>query len=117
MDTLRAKGVKAVFFVTGDFMNDRPDLVRRIVNEGHRVGNHSYAHLNQLGYKTLMWGAAYKDWDTSAQPTRDAAMTLLRQYTTPGDIILLHGVSQTSNDILGQYIDEYRDKGFVFALP
>lgn len=169
MDTLKAKDVKAVFFVTGDFMKDRPDLVQRMASEGHAVGNHSYAHLNQpqnldvstdtviadirawesayraitganapvayfrppagaiskrsmalmnqLGYKTLMWGAAYKDWDPSAQPTQGDAMTLLRQYTTSGDIILLHGVSQTSSDVLGGYIDEYRSKGFTFSLP
>ncbi len=169
MDTLRVKGVKAVFFVTGDFMNDRPDLVRRMVAEGYIVGNHSYAHLNQpqnlggsidtvvadirawenryreimgagpstmyfrppggtisrrsmalmqlLGYRTLMWGVAYKDWDTSAQPSRETAMSLLRRYTTAGDIVLLHGVSQTSSDILAQYIDEYRGKGFTFTLP
>lgn len=28
-------------------MKDRPDLVQQIANEGHKVGNHSYAHLDQ----------------------------------------------------------------------
>lgn len=81
------------------------------------ISRRSMTLMEQLGYKTLMWGVAYKDWDPSAQPTRDLAMTLLRKYTSSGDIILLHGVSQTSSDILAQYIDEYRSKGYTFSLP
>lgn len=46
LDMLKAKGVKATIFVTGDFVKRFPDLLRRIVNEGHIVGNHSFAHKN-----------------------------------------------------------------------
>lgn len=44
LDILAQKGVKAVFFVTMDFAKKRPDLVRRMINEGHIVGNHSTTH-------------------------------------------------------------------------
>ncbi|NCU38575.1 hypothetical protein EOL96_05985, partial [Candidatus Saccharibacteria bacterium] len=67
MNTLRAKNVKAMFFVTGDFMNDRPDLIRRMVSEGHIVGNHSYAHLNQpqnLTSSTDIVVADIRAWET-----------------------------------------------------
>ena len=44
LDTLKAKGVSAVFFVTGHYVKSRPDLVKRMINEGHIVGNHSWDH-------------------------------------------------------------------------
>ena len=44
LDTLKEKNVKAVFFVTYDYAKRNPDLIRRMINEGHVVGNHSYTH-------------------------------------------------------------------------
>ena len=44
LDTLKEKGVKAVFFVTYDYCVSSPDLVERMIAEGHTVGNHSYTH-------------------------------------------------------------------------
>ncbi len=44
LDTLKQKKVKAIFFVTYDFASQNPDLVKRMIDEGHIVGNHSYHH-------------------------------------------------------------------------
>jgi peptidoglycan/xylan/chitin deacetylase (PgdA/CDA1 family) len=44
LDALRASGVKATFFVLGSVVDQHPDLVRRILDEGHIVGNHTYSH-------------------------------------------------------------------------
>lgn len=44
LDVLKAKQVPAAFFVTGHFIEDQPELVKRMVNEGHLVGNHSWSH-------------------------------------------------------------------------
>lgn len=44
LDTLKEKGVKAVFFVTYDFAKANPKLVQRMIDEGHIVGNHTYRH-------------------------------------------------------------------------
>lgn len=44
LDTLKAKNVKAVFFVTYPFVKENPDLVRRMIAEGHQIGNHSTTH-------------------------------------------------------------------------
>ncbi|MDR2531441.1 MAG: polysaccharide deacetylase family protein [Oscillospiraceae bacterium] len=44
LDTLKEKGVRATFFVTYDYCKDRPELVRRMIDEGHEVANHSYSH-------------------------------------------------------------------------
>lgn len=44
LDVLRQKNVPAVFFVTGHYVKDQPELLKRMVTEGHIVGNHSWSH-------------------------------------------------------------------------
>ncbi|WP_329560624.1 polysaccharide deacetylase family protein [Kitasatospora sp. NBC_01266] len=44
LDILRDHGVHATFFVCGDNIARYPDVVRRIVAEGHVLGNHSWSH-------------------------------------------------------------------------
>lgn len=44
LDTLKEKDVKAVFFVTGDYVKRNADLVKRMIDEGHVIGNHGMAH-------------------------------------------------------------------------
>ena len=44
LDTLKEKNVKAVFFVTMYYCKQEPDLVQRMIDEGHAVGNHSNNH-------------------------------------------------------------------------
>ena len=46
LDALREHNVSALFFLTGHFMEAEPELVLRMVNEGHLVGNHTYDHPN-----------------------------------------------------------------------
>lgn len=46
LDTLKKCGVKAAFFVTGPYLNKEQDLVRRMIDEGHIVGNHTVNHPN-----------------------------------------------------------------------
>jgi peptidoglycan/xylan/chitin deacetylase (PgdA/CDA1 family) len=46
LDVLKREGVKATFFLVGNRAEAHPEIVRRMVNEGHVVGNHSYNHAN-----------------------------------------------------------------------
>jgi len=44
LDVLREKKVPACFFVTGHYVRSEPELLRRMVREGHIIGNHSWSH-------------------------------------------------------------------------
>ena len=44
LDILKEKNVKAVFFITKQFYDSDPDLIRRMIEEGHILGNHTCAH-------------------------------------------------------------------------
>ena len=46
LDTLQAHNAPACFFVVGNYLETAPELVRRMVNEGHIVGTVSYTHLS-----------------------------------------------------------------------
>lgn len=44
LDVLKEKNVPAAFFVTGHFVKDQPELLKRMAAEGHLIGNHSWSH-------------------------------------------------------------------------
>ena len=46
LDVLKAHNVPAAFFVVGNYITDSPELVRRMAEEGHIVGNHTWSHPN-----------------------------------------------------------------------
>lgn len=45
LDGLKERGVKATFFVTGEHAELHPDIIRRMHDEGHLIGNHTYSHI------------------------------------------------------------------------
>lgn len=49
LDALAAAGVRATFFAMGWPAVRHPDLIRRVVADGHEVGNHTWTHLDQTG--------------------------------------------------------------------
>lgn len=46
LDILKRENVKAAFFIVGSNGQSNPSLIRRIVDEGHEIGNHSFTHPN-----------------------------------------------------------------------
>jgi peptidoglycan-N-acetylmuramic acid deacetylase len=164
LDVLKEKNCPAVFFVTMDYVKQNPDLIRRMIKEGHVVGNHSVTHpsaglpsqsidiqaeelmalhryvketfdydmylfrypagihsdqslalVQQLGYKSVFWSFAYRDWITDDQPDPAAALQQVTNRLHPGAIYLLHAVSSTNTQIMGDFIDHVRAQGYTFA--
>ncbi len=161
LDVLKEKNVPAVFFVTQDYVKKNADLVKRMIAEGHVVGNHSWTHpsmptlsleqaaqeiiklhdyvkeqfgyemtlfrppmgeyseqtlalAQQLGYQSVFWSYAYKDWDPKNQPEEAASLEKALKYAHGGAVYLLHAVSETNTNMLGTFIDGIREKGYTF---
>jgi delta-lactam-biosynthetic de-N-acetylase len=162
LDTLKAKGVKGLFFVTLPYAKSNPDLIKRMIDEGHVIGNHSVNHpskglpslgsveaqqseltgvddymlktynykmdlfryptgafseqslaiVHNLGYKSVFWSFAYKDWLTDAQPDKTEALNTMKAKLHPGAIYLLHAVSETNTEVLGDFIDAAKAAGY-----
>jgi peptidoglycan/xylan/chitin deacetylase (PgdA/CDA1 family) len=59
LDTLQQYNIKATFFVIGKKAEQFPELLKRIDEEGHTIGNHSYGHSYLIGFYTSK--ALYQD--------------------------------------------------------
>lgn len=165
LDSLKANNVKAAFFVTTDYIKRNPDLIKRMVAEGHLVCNHTTTHPSMaqvamkdkdkfekefltcekifeevsgtkmpkffrppmgkyselslyytqaLGYKSIFWSFAYKDWLPESQPSIETAKKIIMERTHNGGIFLLHAVSKTNATIMDSILKEWKAKGFEF---
>lgn len=163
LDILKANNVKSAFFVTKPYIKSSQELVKRMVTEGHIVGNHTDKHPSMpdvsdervikeikdtadyfkeitgedmprfirppmgewsertlyiskaMGYKTILWSVAHKDWDTKNQPGKDKAYNYIDTYYHNGAIILLHAVSKSNTEALDSIIKNLQSKGYRFA--
>lgn len=166
LDVLKEKNVKAIFFVTSPYVTSNPELIKRMVDEGHVVANHSNHHpsmpsyandpakfanelsdvadkyealigqpmvklfrppmghysqkslamTKELGYKTIFWSFAYSDYDVDKQPSPQTAKQKILENLHNGSIILLHAVSKTNTQVLGEVIDAAHQMGYTFEI-
>lgn len=161
LDTLKKHDVKAMFFITSQYAKENPELVERMINEGHTIGNHSWHHYSftdistevliseilslhnymldhfqysmtalrppkgefservlavakDLGYTTYLWSYAYYDYNVNDQPDEAEAFNKLISNLHPGEILLLHSVSDTNKNILDEFIDQTLSQGYTF---
>lgn len=90
---------------------DMPMVFRPPMGE---YSERSLAVTNSIGYKSIFWSFAYKDWLTDAQPGKQVAYdTVMKRYHN-GAIMLLHAVSQSNTEALGDIIDSLRENGYSF---
>ncbi len=163
LDTLKEKNCPAAFFVTGDYLKREPELIDRMITEGHIVGNHTWNHptlpkvedetkfkeeltklddylaekhgikttyfrfpngefsqrslkmVEDMGYKTVFWSVAYKDWERDVSRGADYAYENVINHIHDGAILLLHAVSRDNADALGRIIDDLRKEGYEFC--
>ncbi len=78
LDTLRTHQVKAVFFITGDYFDENPDLIRRMIEEGHTVGNHTENHPSLPTLSAAEMEAEILDLDRKMQDQFQYEMFYLR---------------------------------------
>ncbi len=81
LDALKEHGVPAAFFVVGHYLETAPELVKRMVDEGHTVGNHTYHHPDM---STILDKEAFrKEMDDVAALFREITGTELSPYYRP----------------------------------
>ena len=67
-----------------------------------------------LGYKTIFWSFAYKDWIIDNQPSEEEAIKKITNGVHPGCIMLIHAVSKTNTAVLKTVIEQIRADGYEF---
>lgn len=81
------------------------------------MGKYSINSLKQtqeLGYKSIFWSFAYKDWIIDNQPSEDMAIKKITNGVHPGCIMLLHAVSKTNTNVLKTVIEQIKNDGYEF---
>lgn len=74
----------------------------------------SLQQIKKLGYKTVMWSFAYKDWEEKSQPNEEKSIKNILDNLHNGEIMLLHGTSKTNKNILDSVIKKAREQGYEF---
>ncbi len=76
LDLLRDRAVRVTFFVTGAHVTAHPDLARRIVADGHAVGNHTFSHPQDVPGSTPRGDFDRLDPDEQARQLDDTTRTV-----------------------------------------
>jgi peptidoglycan-N-acetylglucosamine deacetylase len=76
LDTLAHYHVKASFGITGHWADENPDLVKRMVDEGHMVFNHTYSHRSWTGFSTADFDAGILSTDERTQELTDTEQSI-----------------------------------------
>ena len=79
-----------------------------------KYSKNSLKKTKELGYKTIFWSFAYKDWLVDQQPTEEFAIKKITDGAHPGGIILLHAVSNTNAKVLKTVIKQLKSEGYEF---
>lgn len=69
----------------------------------------------ELGYTSVFWSMAWKDWDPQQQPGADFVYQHVIDNIHPGAVILMHAVSQSDTEALDKIIAELQAEGYVFS--
>lgn len=87
LDTLAAEGVSATFGMTGHWAEQNPDLILRMVNEGHHLMNHTWTHRSFTGRSTgaapLSTAQRHDELIRTENVIRDIAGVELTPYFRP----------------------------------
>ena len=70
LDILNERGIKATFFVLGSNVEKKPEVVKRMYDEGHFIANHGYSHVYETIYQSPQ--AVLYEYNKCNQLVRDA---------------------------------------------
>lgn len=96
LDVLKKEKVPATFFVTGHYVETEPELVKRMVDEGHIVGNHSYHHPD---FSVLTKEAMQKELEDLEHAVAEITDQKEIQYLRPPRGIFNEQTLQWANDL------------------
>jgi len=81
LDALKKHNAPATFFVVGHYVESAPDMVKRMIEEGHTVGNHTYHHPDMSAISSL--SAFQKEMDDVANAFKELTGQEMSMYYRP----------------------------------
>lgn len=96
LDVLKEKSIPATFFVTGHYVDSEPELIKRMVDEGHIIGNHSYHHPD---FTKLTKEDMNKELETLSEAVANVSDQKEIKYLRPPRGLFNEQTLQWSNDL------------------
>ena len=114
LDTLKTENVPATFFLTGHYLKSATPLVKRMVADGHEIGNHSYDHPNMAN---LSEKGMEDEWKKLDKLLYDLTGVERTNYARPPEGVFNEKLLATGNKLGYRhifwsvaFIDWHRDK-------
>lgn len=107
LDTLAAYDIKATFFLVGENVEKRPEVAKRIVEEGHSIGIHCYSHAYDDIYDTV--DSYIEDFEKAYQVIYETTGVEVKIFRFPGG-----SVNAYNRHICKDIITELTERGFVY---
>jgi len=78
LDILKEKEVRATFFLVGEKAKSYPEIAKRIIEEGHSIGNHTYSHKSLIPLSTTKTYEEIKEAEAAIEEATGVKPTLFR---------------------------------------
>ncbi|MBB5148303.1 MULTISPECIES: delta-lactam-biosynthetic de-N-acetylase [Ureibacillus] len=95
LDTLKKEDVKATFFLTGHYLTSASDLVKRMVKDGHTIGNHSDKHPNMA---RLSREGMLREWQNFDKKLKEITGINRTYYVRPPEGIFSTELLEVGNE-------------------
>ncbi|TYQ14865.1 UNVERIFIED_CONTAM: putative glycosyl hydrolase [Acetivibrio alkalicellulosi] len=112
LDTLKEHNVKATFFVTGKNAFKYPEIVKRIYEEGHDIGNHTYSHIDMISSSSIKMQFELNITQKIIEMITGHSTVYFRQpynvdmmFSSPKQNEILKMINEMGYTIVGSFID------------
>ena len=139
LDILDKYGVKATFFCVGDNVRKHPDIYQMVLDRGHRVGNHTFNHIQGIRFWTKNYlanvekAAEYIKSDLFRPPhghmrfprdysphmTPNGVFNVVKNYTRNGSVIVFHDslkAERNMREAMPRAIEWLQEQGYEFKV-
>lgn len=107
LDILKARNIKATFFVVGENVRKNPEVARRIAAEGHTIGIHCYRHDYEKIYQSVE--SYTQDFEEAYQAVLEVTGVRAKLFRFPGGSINAYNKAVSS-----EIIKEMTSRGFIY---
>ena len=141
LQVLKEQQILACFFCIGHKVEENEELIRKIINEGHLIGNHSFTHTHHFALDRVtsqkiklfrppfgvtnptiakavrILGYTPVGWNIrtldTLQPSKEKVLKRIQKRLRPGSIILLHDRMPDSDLLLKEILNLIKEQGYT----
>lgn len=107
LDILKARNIKAAFFLVGENVEKHPEMARRIAQEGHTIGIHCYNHDYKALYDSVDGYIA--DFEKAQEAVRAATGVDVKLFRFPGG-----SINAYNKKVYQQIAGEMTNRGYIY---